>query len=133
MLGMDIYASRTAGFRKLEQQFVSWATACLGKPVMKQRLSHGRVETIAAAYDRRALKRSLSQHAHSTTGMATSWALFQGVSDKDVRVAATWVTAHTFSRFYVTAPTLSHIIVVVPKQRLKLNFSFRNQPQFSET
>lgn len=83
MLGMDIYASRTAEFRKLEQQFVIWATACLGKPVMKQRLSHGRVETIAAAYDSRALQPSLSQHAHST-GMATSWAQFQGVSNKDV-------------------------------------------------
>lgn len=65
---MDIYASRTAGLRKLEQQFVSWT-------------------------------------------------LFQGVSDKDVRVAASWVTPHTFTRFYeldVTAPTLSHIVVVVP-------------------
>lgn len=34
----------------------SWnSSLCLGKPVMKQRLSHGRVETIAAAYDSRAL------------------------------------------------------------------------------
>lgn len=117
MLGMDIYASRTAGFRKLEQQFVSWATSCLGKPVMKRRLLYGRVETIAAAYDSGALQPSLGQHAHYTTGMATSWALFQGVSHKDVRMATSWVTPHTFTRFYeldVTAPTLSHIVVVVP-------------------
>lgn len=71
----------------------------------------------AAFVDSSALQPSLVQHAHSTTGMATSWALCQGVSDTDVCVTAGWVTPHTFTRFYeldVTAPTLSHTVVVVP-------------------
>ena len=38
--------------------------------------------------------------AHSFRGMATSWALFQGASVRDICNAAVWATPHTFTRFY---------------------------------
>ncbi|KAK0152765.1 hypothetical protein N1851_005700 [Merluccius polli] len=44
------------------------------------RLSHWIVEAISLAYDCRGLQPPLGLKAHSTRGMATSWALFRGVS-----------------------------------------------------
>lgn len=55
--------------------------------------------------------------AHSTRSMATSWALFQGVSIEEICVAASWAMTHTFTRFYkldVITPTLSHTVLNVP-------------------
>ncbi len=104
------YVDKTAGFRKSEQLFVSWATPHLGKPLTKQRLSHWIVGAITMAYNSngRACVR-----AHSTRGMAASWTLFQGVSVEEICAAASWAMPHTFFRFYkldVTAPTLSRTV-----------------------
>ncbi|XP_032363038.1 LOW QUALITY PROTEIN: uncharacterized protein LOC116675032 [Etheostoma spectabile] len=46
---LHFYMDRTAGFRRSDQLFVSWASPHRGKPVTKQRLSHWVVESIALA------------------------------------------------------------------------------------
>lgn len=110
------YVDRTAGLRKSEQLFVSWGTSHLGKPLTKQRLSHWIVEAISLAYDSKGLQPPSGLRAHSTRGIATSWALFRGVSMEDICAAASWTTPHTFSRFYrldVTAPTVADTVLRV--------------------
>lgn len=49
-------------------------------------------------------------HAHSTHGMATSWARFQGVSVEEICAASHF---HYILQVDVTAPTLSHTILSV--------------------
>lgn len=108
------YVDRTAGFRKSEQLFVSWAPPHRGKPITKQRLSHWIVGAITLAYISKGLQPPSGLRAHSTRGMAASWALFEGTPVEDICAAANWATPHTFVRFYrldVTAPTLSHTVL----------------------
>lgn len=110
------YVDRTAAFRKSEQLFVSWAQPHRGKPLSKQRLSHWMVEAIVAAYNSSGLQAPAGLRAHSTRGMATSWALFQGTSVEEICAAASWATPHTFARFYrldVTGPSLSQNVLSV--------------------
>ncbi len=81
------YVEATAGFRKSEQLFVSWAAPHVGKPLTKQHLSHWIVEAIAPC---RGLPPPAGLHVHSTCGMAASWALFEGVSVEEICAAASW-------------------------------------------
>lgn len=74
---------------KEDQLFVSWATPHKGKPL--SHLSHWIVETISLAYRCKGLR------AHSMSGVATSWALFRGVSVWDICAVATWATPHSFT------------------------------------
>lgn len=92
---------KTAGLRKLEQLFVSWGTSHLGKPLTKQHLSCWIVEAISLACESKGLQPPSGLRAYSTRGIATSWALFQGVSMEDICAAA------RFYRLDVTAPTLT--------------------------
>lgn len=93
--------------------FVSWATAHLGKPLTKQRLSHWIMGAIAVAYNSKGLQPLVGLRAHSTCGMATSWALFQGVSIEEICTAASWAMPHTFIRFYKLDVTKSHVVLSV--------------------
>ncbi|XP_036419056.1 uncharacterized protein LOC118802708 [Colossoma macropomum] len=113
---LRIYLNRTEEFKKTDQLFVSWARLHLGKPITKQRLSHWIVGAIALAYSSKSMQPPTGLRAHSTRGMATSWALFQGVSVQEICAAANWASPHTFIRFYrldVTAPTLVHTVLSV--------------------
>ncbi|KAK0143064.1 Sphingomyelin phosphodiesterase 4 [Merluccius polli] len=104
------YIDRTGGFRRSDQLFVSWANPHKGKPVTKQRLSHWVVEAIALAYTCQGLQPPVGLRAHSTRGLAASWALFRGVSVQDICAAASWSSPLTFVRFYmldVSAPPQS--------------------------
>lgn len=85
---LHVYVRRTADFRKVDQLFVSWASPHKGKPVSSQRLSHWIVEAISLAYTCRGLQPPQGMMAHSTRGVATSWALFRGVSVQDICAAA---------------------------------------------
>ena len=84
------YVSRTLSFRKADQLFVSWSGPHKGKPITKQRLSRWVVEAIALAYSAKGLEAPVGLHAHSTRGVATSWALFKGVSLQEVCESASW-------------------------------------------
>lgn len=110
------YLYRTQDLRRSDQLFVSWAKPHVGRPVSKQRLSHWIVEAIALAYAAKGLQPPAGLHAHSTRGMATSWALFKGVSAEEVCAAASWASPNTFAKFYrldVTAPVLAHSVLGV--------------------
>ncbi|XP_030199953.1 uncharacterized protein LOC115533546 [Gadus morhua] len=111
---LHVYVRRSAAFRKGDQLFVSWATPHRGKPLSRQRLSHWIVEAISLAYESRGLQPPHGLRAHSTRGMATSWALFRGVSVRDICAAASWATPHTFVRFYrldVSGPSVSQAVL----------------------
>ncbi|KAJ8380689.1 hypothetical protein SKAU_G00014670 [Synaphobranchus kaupii] len=120
---LRVYVDRTKGFRKSNQLFVSWASTHRGKPVSRQRLSHWLVEAISRAYEYSGLQVPDGLWAHSTRGMATSWALFRGVSVQDICAAASWATPHTFVRFYrldVTAPSVAHSVLSVGSPRVQI-------------
>ncbi len=84
---LHIYMDRTKGFRKSNQLFVSWAPSHKGRALMRQRLSHWVVEAIILSYESRGLQPPERLRAHSTRGMATSWALFKGTSVRDICAA----------------------------------------------
>ncbi|XP_034530069.1 uncharacterized protein LOC117805448 [Notolabrus celidotus] len=111
---LHMYMCRTAEFRKEDQLFVSWATPHRGKPLSRQRLSHWIVEAISLAYSSKGLQPPQDLRAHSTRSMATSWALFKGVSVQDICAAASWASPHTFVRFYrldVSGPSLAQAVL----------------------
>lgn len=62
---------------------------------MKQRLSHWIVDTIVLAYASLGLQCPISVKAHSTRGMASSWAWSRGVSIGDICTAAGWSSPST--------------------------------------
>lgn len=95
-----MYVDRTAGLRKADQLFVSWASSHMGKPVSSQRLSHWIVEAISLAYTCKGMAPPQGLTAHSTRGVTTSWALFRGISVQDICAAASWASPQTFVRFY---------------------------------
>lgn len=84
-----------------------------GKPISRQCLSHwvmglGPLEGL---------------RAHSTRGMATSMALFKGVSVQNICAALNWASPHTYVRFYrldITEPSLAHSVLNVLKKKKKL-------------
>ncbi|XP_073320639.1 uncharacterized protein [Pagrus major] len=108
------YIDRTQGVRLCDQLFVCFANLAKGKALSKQRLSHWIVEAISIAYSSRGIPFPQGVRAHSTRGMAASWALFKGVSVSDICTAASLSSPHTFVRFYrldVTAPSVAHSVL----------------------
>ncbi|XP_038128389.1 uncharacterized protein LOC119774782 [Cyprinodon tularosa] len=111
---MRSYMDRTQSFRRSDQPFVSWAEPRKGQPITKQRLAHWVVEAIALAYGSRGLQPPAGLRAHSTRGMAASWALFRGVSVQDICSAANWSSPLTFVRFYmldVSGPCMASAVL----------------------
>lgn len=117
---LRIYVDRTAAFRQSDQLFVSWAKPYTGKPISTQRLSHWIVDAICLAYSSKGLSAPAGLRAHSTRGLATSWALFEGVSMDVVCRSAGWSSYQTFVRFYkldVTATPVAHAVLGVGASR----------------
>ncbi len=97
---LRIYVDRTQSFRTSDQLFVCFGGQQKGRAVSKQRLAHWIVEAIVLAYQARRLPCPLGVRAHSTRGVASSWALARGASIADICKAAGWATPNTFARFY---------------------------------
>ncbi len=97
---LHIYVDRTQSFRISDQLFVCFGGQQKGKAVSKQRLAHWIVEAIVLAYQARCLPCPLGVRAHSTRGVASSWALARGASIADICKAADRATPNTFTRFY---------------------------------
>lgn len=94
-------------FRQSDQLFVCFGGRTKGSSVSKQRLSRWIVEAIALCYSSMGLECPIGVRAHSTRGMASSWAWSSGVSIKDICEAAGWSSPSTFVRFYnLDIPTL---------------------------
>ncbi len=97
---LRVYVDRTQSFRTSDQLFVCFGGQQKGKAVSKQRLAHWIVEAIVLAYQARRLPCPLGVRAHSTRGVASSWALARGASIADICRAAGWAAPNTFARFY---------------------------------
>ncbi len=97
---LRIYFERSASFRRMEQLFVSFGNRTKGHPVTKQRLSKWIVDAVMLAYSSLGLQCPIGVRAHSTRGIASSWAWSSGVSITEICVAAGWATPSTFARFY---------------------------------
>ncbi len=94
------YVDRTRSFRTTEQLFVCYRGQQKGNAVSKQRMAHWIVDAITLAYEAQGVPCPLRLRAHSTRGVASSWALARGASLADICRAAGWVTPNTFPRFY---------------------------------
>ncbi len=94
------YVDRTQSFRTSEQLFVCYGGQQKGNAVSKQRMAHWTVDAITLAYEAQGVPCPLRLRAHSTRGVASSWALARGASLADICRAAGWATPNTFARFY---------------------------------
>ena len=83
-----------------QQLFVSFGGRVKGLAISKETLSRWIVDAIASAYASKGLDCPLGVRAHSTRGMASSWAWTSGVSLHDICMAAGWALLSTFVRFY---------------------------------
>ena len=116
------YVACTQSLRRSHSQlFVCFGGQKVGHPVTKQRLSHWIVDTIVEAYSAQGVPVPGHVVAHSTRGVATSWAALKGVPLTDICAAATWSTTCTFSRFYrinvaAPAPLSSAVLTSVAGQ-----------------
>ncbi len=97
---LRLYIDRTQSLRTSDQLFVCYGGQKKGKAVSKQRMAHWIVDAIALAYQAQGVPCPLRLHAHSTRGVASSWALARGTSLTDICRAAGWATPNTFARFY---------------------------------
>ncbi len=97
---LRIYFERSAPFRHTEQLFVSFGNRTKGHPVTKQRLSKWIVDAVMLAYSSLGLQCPIGVRAHSTRGIASSWAWSSGVSITEICTAAGWATPSTFARIY---------------------------------
>jgi hypothetical protein len=97
---LRMYIERSAPFRQTEQLFVCFGGRTKGSPVTKHRISRWLVDAIALAYSSLGLQSPIGVRAHSTRGVASSWAWSSGVSMTDICAAAGWASPSTFARFY---------------------------------
>ncbi len=97
---LRLYTDRTQSLRTSDQLFVCYGGQQKGKAVCKQRMAHWIVDAIALAYQAQGVPCLLRLRAHSTRGVASSWALARGASLTDICRAAGWATPNTFARFY---------------------------------
>ena len=97
---LEAYIRATRAHRVTDQLFVCFKQECLGRPLSKARLSHWITEVIQQAYEQAGVPVPPGVRAHSTRGMAASWALWNGASLSEICTAATWATPLTFTRFY---------------------------------
>ncbi len=85
---LRIYFERSAPFRHTKQLFVSFGNHAKGHPVTKQRLSKWIVDAVMLAYSSLGLQCPIGVRAHSTRGIASSWAWSSGVSITEICAAA---------------------------------------------
>ncbi len=97
---LKIYIERSASYRKSEQLFVGFGNRAKGGPVTKQIISRWLVDAISLAYSSVGSRCPIGVRAHSTRGIASSWAWSSGVSMSDICEAAGWSSLSTFVRFY---------------------------------
>ena len=111
---LRIYLERSASFRQSEQLFVCFGGRSKGLPVTKTTLSRWIVDAIALAYTSLGLSCPIGVRAHSTRGVASSWAWSSGIPIEDICAAAGWSAPSTFVRFYkLDVPALQTCVLSV--------------------
>ncbi len=98
---LRLYIDRTQILRTLDQLFVCYGGQRKGKAVSKQRMANWIVDAIALAYQAQNVPCLLRLHAHSMSGVSSSWALACGASLTDICRAVGWVTPNMFARFHI--------------------------------
>ncbi len=105
---LKVYIERSASYRKSEQLFVGFGNCANGGHATKQIISRWLVDAITLAYSSLGLQCSIRVRAHSTRGIASSWAWSSGVSISDICEVAGWSSPSTIVRFYnLDVPVLS--------------------------
>ena len=110
---LKAYCDMTKDSRSTSQLFVV-LNARKRKAVSKPTLSSWIVETIRLAYSRAGVEVPLALKAHSTRGVATSWALSKGVSIAEICEAANWSSPSTFTTYYhldVAPSAVAHTVL----------------------
>ncbi len=97
---LKVYIEHSASYRKSEQLFVGFGNRAKGGPVTKQSISRWLVDAISLAYSSGGSRCPIGFRAHSTRGIASSWAWSSGVSMSDICEVAGWSSPSTFVRFY---------------------------------
>ncbi len=97
---LKIYIERSASYRKSEQLFVDFSNRDKGGPVMKQRIYRWLVDAITLVYSSMGSRCPIGIRAHSTRGIASSWAWSSRVSMSNICEAAGWSSPSTFVRIY---------------------------------
>ncbi len=110
---LRIYIERSTLFRQSELLFVCFGGHTKGFPVTKKRLSRCIIDAIMLAYSSWGQQCPMGARAHSTRGIASSWAWFSGVSIAEICAAAGWPSPFTFARFYRTGSFLHNRLTLV--------------------
>ena len=107
---------KTCGSRSTNQLFVSYKAGGKHEAVGRASLSRWIVEAIKAAYMSTGTQPPEALRAHSTRGVATSWALARGASVREICESANWASPSTFVAFYhldVSASSVAHAVLGV--------------------
>ena len=113
-----LYLQRTKDIRgSVSQLFVTYGPGkAAGKAASKPTVSRWLVEAIKLAYASKGADPPEGLRAHSSRAQAASWALFKGVSLREVCEAANWASGSTFATFYsldVATPSLAGAVLGV--------------------
>lgn len=97
---LNVYLVCSAPFRQSDQLFVYFGGRTKGLPITKWRLFRWIVDAFSMAYASVGQVCLIGARAHSTRGMASSWAWSCGIPIQDIFAAALWSKPSTFVRFY---------------------------------
>lgn len=94
------YIKRTKSLRKSDRLFVTYKKNHHVE-ASKDSIARWIVETVKFAYDHADSETLMTVRAHDTRKLATSWALFNGLSAQEILRAAHWTNETTFTSFYL--------------------------------
>uniref|UniRef100_A0A803J3I0 ribonuclease H n=1 Tax=Xenopus tropicalis TaxID=8364 RepID=A0A803J3I0_XENTR len=97
---LQIYLQKTENVRKTDRLFVIPAGPRKGQPAKTATLRRWIVMAIQKAYKEQGEPVPQGIRAHSTRGIASSWAAEAGAQPEAICRAATWATSNTFIRHY---------------------------------
>ncbi|KAM5191535.1 uncharacterized protein ACMZJ9_023124 [Mantella aurantiaca] len=101
---LETYLESTLPIRRSERLFIVPAGAKKGGAASSRTIASWIVKTIRLAYESKGLRPPDRIRAHSTRGMATSWAAAGGMSLEDICRAASWSSKNTFISHYCLEP-----------------------------
>ena len=111
---LRIYCQKTSAERITNQLFVSYGNSRQRKAVTRPTLSRWIVDAIRMAYSSANVQVPDGLKAHSTRGVASSWAVSRGASLQEICTAASWSSPSTFATFYsldVAPNSVAHLVL----------------------
>ena len=113
---LRLYVQATKDTRSTNQLFVSFKPGARNLAVTRPSVSRWVVEAITMAYVSAGMPVPGKLRAHSTRGVATSWALTRGVSVQEICDSANWSSPSTFVSYYhldVSTSSVAHAVLGV--------------------